>query len=329
MSSFMTGSLRERGWPVGDLGVTVEDQAPMPARGQRGGGCEACRVHRTKVVPAPVLVVGAVASVQSGAAVATKLFPAVGPGGAVFLRLALSAVIVGMIVRPPVRRTERHDLRLVVGFGLVLAAMNALFYLSIDRIPLGVAVTFEFLGPLGVAIGGSRRRLDVLWVVLAAVGVALLTGGGGRLDVVGIVLAMSAGICWAAYILLSQRVGQAFAGMTGLAIALTVGAVAIAPYGIAVGGTALARPSILGKGLAVAVLSSAIPYALELAALRRLRAAVFGVLMSIEPAVAALSGAIVLDQHLRWHEWIAVGAVMIASVGATSVSDRKPGEALG
>jgi inner membrane transporter RhtA len=287
-------------------------------------------MHRSEVVPAPVLVVGAVASVQSGAAVATKLFPAVGPGGAVFLRLVLSAVIVGIIVRPPVRRIARTDLMLVVGFGVVLAAMNALFYLSLDRIPLGVAVTFEFLGPLGVAVGGSRRPLDLVWVALAALGVVLLTSGGGRLDDVGIVLAVSAGACWAAYILLSQRVGRVFSGMTGLAIALGVGAVALAPYGIVAGGSALVRPAILGKGLAVAVLSSAIPYSLELAALRRLRAAVFGVLMSLEPAMAALSGAIFLNQHLRWHEWLAVGAVMVASIGATSVSTgRKPAEALG
>ena len=142
-------------------------------------------MHRSEVVPAPVLVVGAVASVQSGAAVATRLFPAVGPGGAVFLRLVLSAVIVGVLVRPPIRRIARTDLMLVVGFGVVLAAMNALFYLSLDRIPLGVAVTFEFLGPLGVAIGGSRRALDLVWVALAAAGVVLLTSGGGRLDVGG------------------------------------------------------------------------------------------------------------------------------------------------
>jgi inner membrane transporter RhtA len=274
-------------------------------------------VARSDLVPAPVLVVGAIASVQSGAAVATKLFPAVGAGGAVFLRLAVSAVLVVALVRPRVRAAAKPDLRLVIGFGLVLAAMNCLFYLSIARIPLGVAVTFEFLGPLGVAIGGSRRALDVLWVVLAAIGVALLTSGGGQLDVVGVVLALSAGVCWAGYILLSQRVGRAFDGMSGLAIALVVGAVAMTPYGIIAGGSNLVRPSVLGKGAAIAVLSSAVPYSLELAALRRLRAAVFGVLMSLEPAMAAISGLVFLHQHLRWHEWLAVGAVMVASIGAT------------
>jgi inner membrane transporter RhtA len=272
-------------------------------------------VRRSEVVPAPVLVVGAIASVQSGAAVATKLFPLVGPGGAVFLRLALSALVVGAIVRPGLRTRSRPDLILVVGFGLVLAAMNCLFYLSLDRIPLGIAVTFEFLGPLGVAVAGSRRPLDLLWVVLAALGVVLLTGSGS-LNVAGVVFATSAGACWAAYILLSQRVGRVFEGMTGLAVALAVGAVATAPYGVVAGGRTLLRPAVLAKGAAIAVLSSAIPYSLELAALRRLRAAVFGVLMSLEPAMAAVSGLLFLGQHLVWRDWLAVVAVMTASIGA-------------
>jgi len=266
-----------------------------------------------------VLVIGAIASVQSGAAVAIKLFPAVGAGGAVFLRLVVSALLVALLVRPKPRERTPAELRLVVTFGVVLAAMNALFYLSLDRIPLGVAVTIEFLGPLGVAIAGSRRLLDFVWVVLAGVGVVLLAGGGGgHLDNVGLILAASAGACWAGYILLSQRVGRVFPGMSGLAFALLIGAVVTAPYGIAVGGTALVRPGVLGKGAAIAVLSSAVPYSLELAALRRLRAAVFGVLMSLEPAMAALSGFIFLGQHLQAHEWLAVGAVMGASVGATT-----------
>jgi inner membrane transporter RhtA len=271
------------------------------------------------VVPAPVLVLGAIASVQIGAAIATKLFAAVGPGGAVFLRLVISAILVCALVRPRIRGIARRDLALVIGFGLVLAAMNALFYASLDRIPLGVAVTFEFLGPLAVAIGGSRRALDVVWAALAALGVVLLTGGGGSdLNATGVILAVSAGACWAGYILLSQRVGRRYPGMSGLAIALVVGAIATAPYGLAAGGTALFRPGVLAKGAAIAVLSSAIPYSLELAALRRLRAATFGVLMSMEPAMAAISGAVFLSQHLRWQEWLAIGAVMTASIGATS-----------
>jgi inner membrane transporter RhtA len=289
-------------------------------------------VRRSEVVPAPVLVLGAIASVQSGAAIATKLFDAVGPGGAVFLRLAISAVLLCALVRPRIRATPRPDLGLVVGFGLVLAAMNALFYASLDRIPLGIAVTFEFLGPLAVAIGGSRRALDGVWAALAAVGVVLLTSGGGSdLNAAGVILAVSAGACWAGYILLSQRVGRRFPGMSGLAIALVVGSIGAAPYGIVTGGTALLRPEVLAKGAAIAVLSSAIPYSLELAALRRLRAATFGVLMSMEPAMGAISGSVFLSQHLRWQEWLAIGAVMTASIGATASppTPREPVEVLG
>jgi inner membrane transporter RhtA len=272
------------------------------------------------VLPAPVLVVGGIASVQSGAAVATKLFPAVGPGGAVFLRLVFSAIMVWTLARPRIRSIPRRHLSLGVAFGVVLAVMNLCFYLSLNRIPLGVAVTVEFLGPLGVAIAGSRRLVDILWVGLAAVGVALLAGGGGRLDVGGILLAATAGACWAAYILLSQRVGRVLPGLTGLAIALAVGAVVMAPVGIAVGGTALVRPENLGRGVAIAVLSSAVPYSLELAALRRLKASVFSVLMSLEPAMGALSGLVFLGQSLHWQEWVALGVVMVASVGATGGS---------
>jgi inner membrane transporter RhtA len=283
-------------------------------------GCEASGVSRTDVVPAPVLVLGGIASVQSGAAIATRLFPAVGAGGAVFMRLALSAVLLLPLARPRLRGVARRDLLLVLAFGLVLAAMNFLFYLSIARIPLGVAVTVEFLGPLGVAIAGSRRLLDLMWVLLAALGVALLAGGGGHLDIVGVILAATAGVGWAGYILLSQRVGRVFEGLSGLALALTVGGIAMAPYGIIAGGSNLFHPSVLGKGAAVAILSAAIPFSLELAALRRLRASVFGVLMSLEPAMAAVSGLVFLSQRLRIQEWLAVGAVMVASVGATAQS---------
>jgi inner membrane transporter RhtA len=269
------------------------------------------------MLPAPVLVVGGIASVQSGAAVATKLFPAVGPAGAVFLRLVFSAIVVWALARPRIRSIPRRHLLLGVAFGVVLAAMNLCFYLSLNRIPLGVAVTVEFLGPLGVALAGSRRLLDLVWVGLAAGGVALLASSGGRVNVGGILLAATAGACWAAYILLAQRVGRVLPGLTGLAIALSVGAVVMAPIGIAVGGTALVRPGNLGRGAVIAVLSSAVPYSLELAALRRLKATVFSVLMSLEPAMGALSGLVFLGQSLRWQEWVAVGLVIVASVGAT------------
>jgi inner membrane transporter RhtA len=274
-------------------------------------------VSRPTAVPAPLLVVGAVASVQSGAAVATRLFPTVGPGGTVLLRIGVSAILLLAVARPAVRTARRRALALAVSYGLVLAAMNLTFYLAIDRIPLGVAVTVEFLGPLAIAVSGSRRPIDLLWVALAALGVALLAEGGGRLDLVGILLAAVAGGFWAGYILLAQQVGRVLPGTAGLAVALTVGGVALAPYGIVAGGSALLRPSVLGRGAAVAVLSSAVPYSLELAALRRLRASAFGVLMSLEPAMAALSGLAFLGQQLSLRAWLAVVSVMLASIGAT------------
>jgi inner membrane transporter RhtA len=279
--------------------------------------------RRGTTLPAPALVIGAVASVQCGAAIATRLFPQVGPGGAVLLRLVASAVLLIAVARPRLHPASRQDLGSAVLYGLVLAGMNATFYEALDRIPLGVGVTVEFIGPLAVAVAGSRRRLDFLWVLLAGLGVVLLTTGGGRVDLVGIAFALVAGGFWGCYILLAQRVGRVFPGASGLAVALAVGAVAVAPYGAVTGGSALLHPSILVRGAAVGVLSSALPYSLELFALRRMRASVFGVLMSLEPAMAALSGLVFLGQHLRAREWVAVVCVMVASVGATRAADSR------
>ncbi|HEX4654761.1 MAG TPA: EamA family transporter [Mycobacteriales bacterium] len=272
---------------------------------------------RNTAVPAPVLVLGAVASVQSGAAVATRLFPQAGPAGTVLLRIGLSALLLLAIARPSPSGRSVDDVRLVIAFGVALAGMNFTFYEALSRIPLGVAVTVEFVGPLSVAVLGSRRRLDLVWVALAAAGVVLLTSGGGGVDGLGILLAFVAGMLWAGYILLAQRVGAVFPGASGLALALVVGTIGLAPFGIWSGGSALVDPSVLGRGCAVALLSSAIPYSLEIYALRRLRASVFGVLMSLEPAFAALSGLVFLSQHLRMREWVALVCVMAASVGAT------------
>jgi inner membrane transporter RhtA len=275
-------------------------------------------MNRAVAPPAPVLVLGAVASVQSGAAIATRLFPDAGPLGTLLLRLGLSAVLVLAIARPRLTGRDRRDVLLVVAYGVALAAMNGTFYEAIDRIPLGIAVTVEFVGPLAVAVAGSRRRLDVVWVVLAAIGVVLLTSGGGRdVDLVGVAWAAVAGVFWGAYILLAQRVGRAFPGASGLALGLGVATVVVLPFGIASGGARLLHPSVLGRGAGVALLSSAVPYSLELFALRRMRASVFGVLMSLEPAMAAVSGLVFLGQHLHAREWVAVGCVMAASIGAT------------
>jgi inner membrane transporter RhtA len=273
-------------------------------------------------VPAPLLVLGGIASVQGGAAIAIRLFDEVQPAGTVLLRIGLSALILLAIARPTVRGRSRTDLGWAVAFGLVLAAMNATFYASLDRIPLGLAVTIEFVGPLTVAVLGSRRPLDVVWVLLAATGVVLPTATGGGLDIAGVVLALAAGVLWGTYILVSQRVGATFPGSSGLAIALTVGSIGLLPYGVVAGGEGLLEPSVLLRGLAVAVLSSAVPYSLELAALRRMRASVFGVLMSLEPTFAAMSGLVFLGQQLDLRESLAVACVTVASVGATSTARR-------
>lgn len=263
------------------------------------------------------LVLGAVLSVQIGAAVATTLFDQLGPAGTVFLRILFSALVLVAIWRPAAAALRCAGRREIVIFGLVLAGMNLSFYEALDRIPLGVAVTLEFVGPLGVAIASSRRRLDLAWAALAVLGIVLLSPlPGGSLDALGIGFALLAGGFWAAYIVLAARVGALLPGGAGLALAMCIGAVALVPFGIAGGGAALADPALLAGGFAVAMLSSAIPYSLELEALRRLPQGVFGVLMSLEPAVAAAVGFVLLGQGLLVRELIAIGLVVAASAGA-------------
>jgi len=276
--------------------------------------------------PPQLLLLGSIASVQFGSAFADKLFAQAGPGGVVLLRLALSAIMLLAISRPSLRGRTRADLGAAIAFGLVLGAMNWSFYEALDRLPLGVAVTIEFLGPLAVAVAGSRRALDLLWIALAGGGVALLAlrGEHDAIDPVGVALALFAGACWAAYILLSQRVGASFAALDGLAIALGVGTLLVIPTGIVEGGAALGHPGVLAGGLAVALLSSLIPYSLEIVALRRLSASAFGLLMSLEPAVAALAGVIVLSQRLTGVLLVALVMVVTASV-ATTIAGRSVG----
>jgi inner membrane transporter RhtA len=280
-------------------------------------------------VPPTLLVLAAVASVQFGAALAKTLFDELGAGGTVFLRMLTAAVVLAVIWRPRVAGQDRRDLGLAIAFGLVLGAMNLCFYASLDRIPLGIAVTFEFVGPLGVAVFGSRRPLDLLWVALATAGILLLSdfGSGGGLDGLGVALALTAGAFWAAYILLSARVGQAFPGGSGLALAMLVATVPLAPVGIASAGGELLVPWILLVGAAVGVLSSAIPYTLELEALRRLPVGVFGVLMSLEPGVAALAGFVVLGEELATRELAAILLVVAASAGAAYGANVAPRDA--
>jgi len=276
--------------------------------------------------PPELLVLGGIGSVQFGAAFADTLFDEAGPGGVVLLRLLLSAAILLPIARPSVRGRSRADIGAALAFGLILAAMNWSFYEALNRLPLGVAVTIEFTGPLVVAVAGSRRALDGVWVLLAAGGVLLLATRGGHHGVhaMGVFLALVAAACWALYILLSQRVGAAFARLDGLAIALGVGAVLVVPAGVVEGGDALFRPDVLGGGLAVALLSSLIPYSLELIALRRLSAYRFGLLMSLEPAMAALAGVIVLSQPITAVLAVALIMVVVASIGNTVMARRLP-----
>jgi inner membrane transporter RhtA len=266
------------------------------------------------------LVVVAVTSLQFGAGFAVTLFDELGPAGAAFLRLAIAAVVLMAIWRPRLGGHPLADLGVAVAFGAALGTMNWAIYSAMDRIPLGIAVTIEFAGPLAVAVFGSRRALDLLWVALAAAGILLLVDpGGGSVDTAGVLFALLAAAMWAAYILLAVRTGRVFPGSSGLAIAMVVGALVIAPLGIAQAGSELLRPELLAAGAAVALASSVIPYSLELEALRRLPARVFGVLMSLEPAAAALAGLVVLGQHLGAREWAAIALVIAACAGASGL----------
>jgi inner membrane transporter RhtA len=283
---------------------------------------------RADRIPPTLLVVVAVSSLQFGAAFAKTIFDEVGPGGTVFLRVLFAAVVLVAIWRPAVRGRTRADWRLIALFGLCLGAMNLAFYEAIERIPLGIAVTLEFVGPLGVAIAGSRRLLDLAWVMLAAAGIVLLSDfGTADLDGLGVALALGAGTLWAVYILLSARMGRVFPDGSGLALAMVAAAAILAPFGVADAGAELLAPEVLAVGAAVAILSSAIPYTLEMEALRRMPAGVFGVMMSIEPAVAALAGFIVLDEGLATRELVAILLVVAASAGAARNAHVPPRDA--
>jgi inner membrane transporter RhtA len=263
------------------------------------------------------LVLGGIVSVQVGAAVATTLFDDLGATGTVMLRIGFAAIVLVAVWRPGLGALRDRRARDIVLFGVCLAGMNTSFYLALDRIPLGIAVALEFVGPLAVAFAASRRRADFAWASLAAAGIVLLSPApGGDLDGLGVALALLAGAFWAAYIVLSARIGRAFAGGQGLALAMAVAGVLLLPAGIVDAGDELLRPELLAAGFAVAILSSAIPYSLELEALRRLPRGTFGVLMSLEPAVAATVGFIGLDQALTTRETVAIGLVVVASAGA-------------
>jgi inner membrane transporter RhtA len=271
------------------------------------------------------LVVAGLALQEVGASFAVLLFPEVGAIGVVSLRLGFSALILMLVCRPSLRGHGLNGWITVAGFGLVLAAMNFLFYEALARIPLGAAVTIEVLGPLVLSVVTNRRVSGWLWALVAFAGVALLGQGSfGHLDPVGVLFAFGAAATWAGYILLSARTGRRFARFDGLAIGMSIGAIATVPFGIAVVGVGgIFHPQILLIGAAVAVLSSTLPYAFELLALRRLPASTFSVLMSLAPAIATLAGLVILHQRFTVVGAIAIGLVVVASAGAVR-SARAP-----
>jgi inner membrane transporter RhtA len=301
-------------------------------------------------VPPSVLVITGIISVQLGAGLAGRMFGHVASAGITGVRLWWAAVILAVVggrglvaaLRAIIAARAWRDAVVVLTFGVTLGVMNYSIYQSFARIPLGVAVTIEFLGPLAVAVASSRRLLDAAWVVLAGAGVVLLTLGGTGLAhasssvtgpgghaaaVAGVVFALVAAAAWAAYILLSRSTGRRFSGSSGLTIAMVVAAVVVTPAAIRDSGTTLLRPGVLLAGLGIGLLSSVIPYQLELEALRRVPAGVFGIWMSLEPAVGALVGLIVLGEALAARQWLAIACVTVACAGAArDAAGRRPGQ---
>ena len=284
------------------------------------------RVPRQSAVPTPVLLVlAAVVSVQFGGALAATLVPEIGAAGSVTLRLLFAALILWAVARPSLRGHSRQAWVTVVAFGLSLGLMNLAFYASLARLPIGVAVTIEFLGPLTLATVLSRRPRDVAAVTAAAVGVVLISQALQvplrELDWAGLGLAATAGACWAAYILASGRAGAEFARLDGLALAMAVALVAVAPFGL--GSMGAWSTDVVAKGFGIAVLSSALPYSLELVALRQLSARVFGILLSLEPAAAALAGLVVLGQRLSPAQLLGMALVVLASALVLGAGQRQ------
>ncbi|TDN39384.1 DMT family transporter [Hymenobacter sp. UV11] len=282
-----------------------------------------------KLAPVPSVLL-AILSVQGGAAIAKGLFPVLGAAGTVGLRIGISAVLLLVAVRPRLGQLQAAQWRAVVPYGLALGTMNFLFYCALARIPLGLAVTLEFVGPLAVALAGSRRWADVVWVLLAGAGIALLAPwGGSNLDTLGMLFALLAGGAWAMYIVLGGRVAAVLPGPQGVAVGMLFASLAVLPFSVAAGGWAHLTPQLLAAGTALAVLSSALPFTLEMNALRQLPSRTFSILMSLEPAAAAVCGLVFLHERLTLAQWLAVALVMAASAGATLTARPAPAPAVG
>jgi inner membrane transporter RhtA len=282
------------------------------------------------VVPPQVLVVTGAISVQTGAAVATRLFDDLGATGVLALRVGVAAVVLALVTRLWKVRLRRDDLPAVLGYAAVLGGMNLLFYLAIERIPLGVGVALELVGPTTVALLGSRRALDLVWTALAASGVLVLVAprflagsSAGGLDLAGVVLALAAGACWGGYIVLGARMGARVPGTAGLAWALLVASVVLVPLGMVGAGSALLEPPLLLAGAGVALLSAVLPYSLELTALRRVSTRVFGMMTSLQPAVATLAGFVVAAQRPGLVPLVGIALVVAASLGAAPWGRRR------
>jgi inner membrane transporter RhtA len=275
------------------------------------------------------LVFGSIISVQFGAAISVTIFDEVGVAGSTLLRLAFASLFLFLLSRPKVLQWSARQVKMAIAFGVTLAAMNSAFYFAIDILPIGVATTIEFIGPISIAAIFSRRLLDGLWVALAAAGVVLIAQpwSGGSLELEGVLMALLAAFFWAVYILIAQRAGEVFPDRDGLTIAMMIGTAIVFIPGVASGGAMLVTPQILLLGAVIGLLSSLIPYSFELEALRRMPARVFGTLMSVEPAVAVLSGFIVLSQKPTLLELVAISLVVAASVGVTRSARALPPEA--
>ncbi len=275
--------------------------------------------------PATALLLGAILSVQFGSALAKSLFNDLGPWGVVALRVSFSAFLLFAVYRFKWNDRVRQNLRLIIAFGVIFAAMNSCFYLAIDRIPLGVAIALEFTGPLGLSLLKSQRWLDGCWALLAAIGIILLTPlAGANLDHGGIVFALVAGICWALYIVCSAQVGQKLPGIEGLAWALVVSTLLLLPIGVATAGSAFLNPKLMLMGAGVAILSTTLPYSMEMIALRSMPISVFGVMLSLEPMVGVLAGFLILEETLSARSLIACLLVSIAAAGAAKFKSPQP-----